>query len=100
MTSSLLLAILIITYVLRSRTFDKWSLTKNIESSVATQASKEVRVGDIGVSITRLALIGNAIINDHIVEVKSCDGLLDENTPIVVERILENVIMVKKNENQ
>lgn len=100
LTSSLLLAILIITYVLRSRTFDKWSLTKNIESSVATQASKEVRVGDIGVSITRLALIGNAIINDHIVEVKSCDGLLDENTPIVVERILENIIMVKKNENQ
>lgn len=97
LSSSLILAILIVTYVLRSRTFDKWGLKKNIESTVATEASKEVKVGDTGVTITRLALIGNALINDNIVEVKSCDGFLDENTPIIVERILEHVIMVKKN---
>lgn len=95
--SSLILAILVVTYVLRSRTFDKWGLKKKIESTVATEASKEVKVGDTGVTITRLALIGNALINDSIVEVKSCDGFLDENTPIIVERILEHIIMVKKN---
>lgn len=97
LSSSLILAILVVTYVLRSRTFDKWGLKKNIESTVATEASKEVKAGDTGVTITRLALIGNALINDNIVEVKSCDGFLDENTPIIVERILEHVIMVKKN---
>lgn len=94
---SLILAISTVIYVLRSRTFDKWGLKKNIESTVATEASKSVKVGDTGVAITRLALIGNALINDNIVEVKSCDGFLDENTPIIVERILEHVIMVKKN---
>lgn len=96
LTSSLFLAIVIIVFVLRSRTMDKLALNKNIDSTVANKASKEVRVGDTGVTLTRLALIGNALVNDNIIEVKSCDGFLDENTPIIVERIAENVIMVKK----
>ena len=97
LTSTLFLAIVIIVFVLRSRSMDKLALNKNIDSTVANEASKAVRVGDTGVTITRLALIGNALINDSIIEVKSCDGFLDENTPIIVERIIENVIMVKKN---
>lgn len=96
LTSTLFLAIVIIVFVLRSRSMDKLALNKNINSTVANEASKAVRVGDTGVTITRLALIGNALINDSIIEVKSCDGFLDENTPIIVERIVENVIMVKK----
>lgn len=96
LTLTLFLAIVIIVFVLRSRSMDKLALNKNIDSTVANEASKAVRVGDTGVTITRLALIGNALINDSIIEVKSCDGFLDENTPIIVERIVENVIMVKK----
>jgi len=96
LTSTLFLAIVIIVFVLRSRSMGKLALNKNIDSTVANEASKAVRVGDTGVTITRLALIGNALINDSIIEVKSCDGFLDENTPIIVERIVENVIMVKK----
>lgn len=96
LTSTLFLAIVIIVFVLRSRSMDKLALNKNIDSTVANEASKAVRVGDTGVTITRLALIGNALINDNIIEVKSCDGFLDENSPIIVERIVENVIMVKK----
>ena len=93
---SLLSATLVITFVLRSRAIDKLGLEKEIDSTVASEASKQVKVGDTGTAITRLALIGNALINDSIIEVKSCNGLLDENTPIVVERIVENIIMVKK----
>ncbi len=96
LTSTLFLAIVIIVFVLRSRSMDKLALNKNIDSTVANEASKAVRVGDTGVTITRLALIGNALINDSIIEVRSCNGFLDENTPIIVERIVENVIMVKK----
>lgn len=95
--ASLVTAIFVIIFVLRSKAIDKLELNKKIESTVATEASKQIKVGDTGVAITRLALIGNALINDHIIEVKSCDGFLDENTPIIVERIIENIIMVKKN---
>lgn len=93
---SLLSAALVIVFVLRSRAIDKLGLEKEIDSTVASEASREVKVGDTGTTLTRLALIGNALINDNIIEVKSCDGLLDENTPIIVERIVENIIMVKK----
>lgn len=95
---SLITAILLILFVLRSRAMDKLGLKKAIDSTVASEANMGTKVGDCGVTITRLALIGNALINDRIVEVKSCDGFLDENTPIVVERILENIIMVKRKE--
>ena len=59
-------------------------------------AEQEVKVGDTGVAITRLALIGNAEINGKIIEVKSADGFLNEHTPIVVERIMEGIIMVRR----
>ena len=95
--SSLLSAGILIIFVLRSKAIDKMGLEKNIDSTIASKASKQVKVGDTGVAITRLALIGNALINDNIIEVKSCNGFLDENTPIIVERIIENVIMVRKN---
>lgn len=47
-------------------------------------------------SIDRLALIGNAEINGRIIEVKSADGFLNEHTPIVVERVMEGIIMVRR----
>lgn len=80
---------------MRSKTLDKLSLKKDIDAKVENK-SAAVQVGDKGVCITRLALIGNAEINGQVIEVKSADGFLDESTPIVVERIVEGVIIVKK----
>lgn len=88
--------IVVLIWFMRSKTLDKLALKKNINSKVENKAAREVKVGDTGISITRLALIGNAEINGNIIEVKSMDGLLNEKTPIVVERIDEGVIIVKK----
>lgn len=81
---------------MRSKTLDKIALKKNITSKVDRTAEDKVKVGDTGVAITRLALIGNAEIDGNIVEVKSMDGFLNEKTPIVVNRITNGVIMVEK----
>lgn len=81
---------------MRSKTLDKIALKKNITSKVDRTAEDKVKVGDMGVAITRLALIGNAEIEGNIVEVKSIDGFLNEKTPIVVNRITNGVIMVEK----
>ena len=54
------------------------------------------KVGDTGISTTRLAQIGYAEINGNIVEVKSIDGFLNEKTPIIVSRITDGTIMVEK----
>lgn len=81
---------------MRSKTLDKIALKKNITSKVDRTAEDKVKVGDTGVAITRLALIGNAEIEGNIVEVKSVDGFLNEKTPVVVNRITNGVIMVEK----
>ena len=75
---------------------DKIALKKNITSKVDRSAEEKVKVGDIGVTTTRLALIGYAEINGDIVEVKSSDGFLNEKTPIIVDRIADGVLLVER----
>lgn len=71
-------------------------IEKNITSKVDRSAEEKVKVGDIGVTTTRLALIGYAEINGDIVEVKSSDGFLNEKTPIIVDRIADGVLLVER----
>ena len=74
-------------WFMRSKTLDKLALKKDITSKVDRSAANKVKVGDTGITTTRLAQIGYADIAGNIIEVKSMDGLLDEKTPIVVNRI-------------
>lgn len=83
-------------WFMRSKMLDKLALKENIDSKVDRSAEQSIKVGDTGVSTTRLAQIGYAEINDKIVEVKSIDGFLDEKTPIIVSRINDGTIMVER----
>lgn len=84
---------------MRSKTLDKIALKKNITSKVDRSAEAKIKIGDIGTTTTRLALIGYAEINGEIVEVKSIDGLMDAKTAIIVNRITDGVILVEKLKN-
>ncbi|MBQ5380668.1 MAG: NfeD family protein, partial [Paraprevotella sp.] len=55
-----------------------------------------VKVGEKGTTITPLAHNGKAEINGNVIEVKSADGFIDEGTPIVVVRVEEAQITVKR----
>ena len=81
---------------MKSKTLDKMALKKNITSTVDNKAEQSVKIGDEGISFTRLALIGMADINGHHVEVRSIDGYIEEKTPIVVSRIDNGTILVEK----
>ena len=83
-------------WFMRSKTLDKLALKKDITSKIDRSAAEKVKVGDTGITITRLDQIGNAEINGNIIEVKSMDGLLNEKTPIVVNRITDRIIFVEK----
>ena len=83
-------------WFMRSKTLDKLALKKDITSKIDRSAAEKVKVGDTGITITRLAQIGNAEINGNIIEVKSMDGLLNEKTQIVVIRISDGIIFVEK----
>lgn len=81
---------------MRSKALDKIALKKNITGTVDRTAEDKIKVGDTGIAITRLALIGNAEFDGNMVEVKSMDGFLNEKTPVVVSRIYNGIIMVEK----
>lgn len=86
----------IIIWLMRSKTVDKYSLKKTLDYKDDKVKKFNIKVGDKGVAITRLALIGNADINGNIIEVRSAEGFIDENTLIYVERISGDTIMVRK----
>lgn len=88
--------IIAVVWLMRSKTLDKLVLKKDITSKVDKASEEKVNVGDKGVAITRLALIGNADIDGSIVEVKSTDGFINENTPVIVERVINGIILVKR----
>ena len=47
-------------WFMRSKTLDKLALKKDITSKIDRSAAEKVKVGDTGITITRLAQIGNA----------------------------------------
>ena len=69
---------------------------KDITSKIDNSAANKIKVGDMGITTTRLAQIGYAEIEGNIIEVKSTEGLLDEKTPIIVNRIADGTIFVEK----
>lgn len=83
-------------WFMRSSTVDKLSLKKAIDYRPEPLKGLDLKVGDEGVAITRLALIGNAEFNGHIIEVRSADGFIDEKCRIRVERIQDGIVMVQK----
>ena len=44
----------------------------------------------------RLMYAPKCRVHGHIIEVRSADGLIDENTPIYVERMVEGTVIVRK----
>lgn len=96
---ALILGFFVLSVLMRSKTLDKVALKEDVAATVDRSAAEQVQVGDKGHAITRLALIGNASINGHVVEVRSADGFLNEKTPVEVIRITDNEIVVKETNN-
>lgn len=93
--ASLIASVLIFIWFMRSKSLDRLALKKDIDSSVKEKATENIKEGDKGTALTRLALIGNADFNGNIVEVKSAGDFINEHTPIVVKRISNHVIIVE-----
>lgn len=82
-------------WFMHSKTVDKLSLKKTLDSVPSPLEGLNLQVGDKGVTTTRLTLIGNAEFAGHVVEVQSADGFIDEKTPVEVSYIKDNRVYVK-----
>ncbi|MDD4685402.1 MAG: NfeD family protein [Bacteroidales bacterium] len=82
-------------YALRAKTWKKFALNKSIDSKANDIKIEEFKVGDKGITITRLAYAGMAEINGQRIEVFTVNTFLDPKTEVVIERIDGSKIFVR-----
>ena len=83
-------------WFMRSKTVDKLSLKKTIDYKPEPLKGLNLKAGDEGIALTRLALIGNAEFDGNIIEVRSTGDFIEEKSKIRIERIWNGVVLVEK----
>ena len=89
-----ILFIVFMVYALRAKTWDRLSLHSEIDGRVNVVDTNDIKQGDRGMTVSRLAPIGKILIHDKIMEGKSEFGLIDENREIEVVHVNESTIIV------
>lgn len=93
---TILISLIVIVFSLRARTWKRLMLKTNIEGTVDSNITAEqIKVGDKGVTMTRLAPMGKINVNDIVREAKSVEGYIDEHSPVEVVSIKGTSISVK-----
>ena len=93
---TIVLSVFVIVMSLRARTWDRLMLKTNIQGTVDTDLSEDqIKIGDLGKSLTRLAPMGKVLVNDLVREAKSTEGYIDEHTDIEVVSVEGTRISVK-----
>ncbi|HSV88103.1 MAG TPA: NfeD family protein [Bacteroidales bacterium] len=95
LTGALLASIIAIVLALKSNVWKKAMLNAEVDGKVNVIEADKINPGDEGMTITRLNPMGKALIKDEYYEVTSSDNIVNENTPVVVVRIIGNKIIVK-----
>jgi membrane-bound ClpP family serine protease len=81
--------------ILKSKPWQRFGLSSEIEGRVGTLDENILKVGDEGKTVSRLAPIGKAMINGTLYEVRSDGGYLDAHKDIKIVRIDGNKIFVE-----
>ncbi len=98
---TLMLSVFVIAMSLRARTWNRLMLKTNVNSTVDTDITEDqIKTGDIGISMTRLAPMGKIEVNGIVREAKSTEGYIDEHTKIVVVSVEGTRISVKPNKEK
>lgn len=93
---TLLLSAFVIAMSLRARTWNRLMLKTNINGTVDSDLTEDqIKVGDQGSTLTRLAPMGKVIVNELVREAKSTEGYIDQHTEIEVVSVRGTRISVK-----
>ena len=91
-----ILFIIFLIYALRAKTWDRLSLHSEIDGKVNVVNTNDIKIGDKGTTVSRLAPIGKILIHGQIMEGKSEFGLIDENREIEVVHVNESTVVVQE----
>jgi membrane protein implicated in regulation of membrane protease activity len=74
-------------WLLRAKSFQRVALKTNIDATLTSTRDIGLRVGDRGITLSRLAPIGKARFGQTVVEAKAEENFIDEQTPVTIVRI-------------
>lgn len=80
---------------LRAKTWRWATLSTNIDSKAVEEYEHIIKAGDVGITVSRLAPMGKAVINDNIVEVTALGEMIDQQSTIEVVKVEGSKIIVK-----
>lgn len=85
----------------RSKALEKMSLKTEIDGKNDPLQGIELKVGDKGTTISRLAPMGKIRVNGHIVEAKAMDDFIDQEENVVIIKVQStNVLVERSSENK
>ncbi|MCF8231283.1 MAG: NfeD family protein [Bacteroidales bacterium] len=93
--STVLVTVVVLYFALKGKTWRRLMLNSEIQGKVEHFEKYQPKVGDEGVTISRLSPMGKARFNDDYYEVKSYSGYIDPNTSVKITKIESNKIIVK-----
>ena len=94
LTGALVGASLMVWLSIKYNAFSTMFLSKSIDSKVRVNHIAELKVGDKGKTISRLAPMGKVRFGEYYSEVSSWDGFVDEQTDVEIVKIDNNTIFV------
>jgi len=92
---SIILFLIAVYFSLRSKTWKKIALHSEIEGKVNTIEGDKIKVGDIGITVSKVAPMGKVKVNDIVVEAKSTGIYIEENSEVEVVKVYESNILIK-----
>jgi len=94
---TLVIIVITVALMLKSGTWKKLMLNKQIDGKVDLVHKEEgnVKTGDRGFAVTRLNPMGRVSVNGEYYEAKSLDRLIDQQTEIEVIKVETNKLIVK-----
>lgn len=82
-------------WVLRAKTWKKFTLNTNIDSKAFSLEGAKIAIGDRGKTITRLAPMGTVRFGEETYEAKALEGMIDPGTEVEIVLIEDNKIYVE-----
>lgn len=96
---AIIASIVVIVWFMRSKTLNRMSLHTEIDSVAPTLVDARVKVGDTGVTLSRLNPMGQVLIGDEKIEAKSLDGFIDEGQSVQVVKVENTSVIVRIEQN-
>ena len=93
---TIILSVFVIAMSLRARTWNRLMLKTDIKGTVDKDLTEDqIKAGDRGTALTRLAPMGKIMVNDMVREAKSTEGYVDEHSNIEIVSVEGTRINVK-----